>query len=128
MPKAFPLEFRRDVVAVARRREAPLSRIAKDFGISEACLHHWLKMADVEDGLRPGITKQEADEMRALKKRNHLLEQENEVLRRAAVYLGRMTRCVSSSRNCTTRRFFTRTTSPTPSSARPTATRRREVG
>lgn len=32
MPKAFPLEFRRDVVAAARRREAPLSQIAKDFG------------------------------------------------------------------------------------------------
>jgi transposase len=88
MPKAFPLEFRRDVVAVARKREAPLSRIAKDFGVSEACLHRWLKMAEVEDGRRPGITQAEAAEMRELKKRNRLLEQENEVLRRAAIYLG----------------------------------------
>lgn len=38
MPKAFPEGFRRDVVAVARRREAPMSRVAKDFGISEPCL------------------------------------------------------------------------------------------
>lgn len=30
MPKAFPLEFGRDVVAVARKGEAPLSQIAKD--------------------------------------------------------------------------------------------------
>ena len=45
-------------------------------------------MADVEDGLRPGITQQEAEEMRDLKRRNRLLEQENEVLRRAAIYLG----------------------------------------
>ncbi len=89
MPEAFPLEFRRDVVDVARRREAPMSRIAKDFGISESCLHRWLKLADVEEGLRPGITQAEAEEMRELKKRNRLLEQENEVLRRAAVYLGR---------------------------------------
>jgi len=89
MPEAFPLEFRRDVVAVARRREAPMSQIAKDFGISESCLHRWLKLAHVEDGLRPGITQAEAAEMRELKKRNRLLEQENEVLRRAAVYLGR---------------------------------------
>ena len=88
MPKAFPLEFRRDVVAVARKREAPLSQIAKDFGVSEACLHRWLKMAEVEDGLRPGITQAEAAEMRELRKRNKLLEQENEVLRRAAIYLG----------------------------------------
>ena len=89
MPKAFPLEFRRDVIAVARRREAPMSQIAKDFGVSESCLHRWLKIADVEEGLRPGITQAEAEEMRELKKRNRLLEQENEVLRRAAIYLGR---------------------------------------
>ena len=88
MPKAFPLEFRRDVVAVARKREAPLSQIAKDFGVSEGCLHRWLKLEDIEDGLRPGITQAEAAEMRELRKRNRLLEQENEVLRRAAIYLG----------------------------------------
>jgi transposase len=45
---------RRDVVAVARKSEAPLVQIAKDFGISDACLHNWLKRADVEDGLTPG--------------------------------------------------------------------------
>ena len=88
MPKAFPAEFRRDVVAVARRKEAPMSQIARDFGISESCLHRWVKAADVEDGVRPGITQAEAAEMRELKKRNRLLEQENEVLRRAAIYLG----------------------------------------
>ena len=43
MPKPFPAEFRRDVVAVARKHEAPISQIAKDFGISEATLHNWLK-------------------------------------------------------------------------------------
>lgn len=43
MPKAFPAEFRADVIAVARKGEAPLRQIAKDFGISEACLHRWLR-------------------------------------------------------------------------------------
>ena len=47
MPKAFPIEFRNDVVAVARKGEAPVSQIAKDFGISESCLHRWLQQADV---------------------------------------------------------------------------------
>ena len=87
MPKPFPEEFRRDVVAVARKREAPLFQIAKDFGVSEATLHNWLKKADIEDGNRPGATKEESAELRELKKRNRLLEQENEVLRRAAAYL-----------------------------------------
>jgi transposase-like protein len=51
VPKAFPAEFRADVIAVARKGEAPLRQIAKDFGISEACLHRWLKIADREDGV-----------------------------------------------------------------------------
>lgn len=89
MPKAFPVEFRRDVVAVARRRQAPLSQIAKDFGISEACVHRWLKLEEIEDGVRPGLTRAELAEVRELRKRNRLLEQENEILRRAAIYLGR---------------------------------------
>ena len=56
MPKPFPAEFRADVIAVARKGEAPLRQIAKDFGISEACLHRWLKIADREDGVdRPGF-------------------------------------------------------------------------
>ena len=91
MPKAFPLEFRRDVVAVARRREAPLSRIAKDFGISESCLHRWLELADVEDGVRSGVTQSESAELKELRRRNRLLEQENEILRRAAAFFARET-------------------------------------
>ena len=89
MPKAFPLEFRRDVVAVARKGEAPLSQIAKDFGISESCLHRWLKLADVDDGIKPGVTASESAELRELRKRNKTLEQENEILRRAAAYFAR---------------------------------------
>lgn len=87
MPKPFPKEFRDDVVAVARTGHAPISQIAKDFGVSEATLHNWLKKAEVEDGLRPGLTDAERRELREVKKRNRLLEQENEVLRRAAAYL-----------------------------------------
>jgi hypothetical protein len=37
--EGVPIEFCRDVVAVARKGEAALSQIAKDFGISESCLH-----------------------------------------------------------------------------------------
>ena len=87
MPRAHPREFRDDVVAVARKGEAPIAEIAKDFGISESCLRNWLHIADVEDGRRPGTTAVESAEIRELKRRNRLLEQENEILRRAAAYL-----------------------------------------
>jgi len=89
VPKAYPAEFRRDVVAVARKGQAPLTQIAKDFGISESCLANWLKKADIEDGNRSGVTRAESEELRELRKRNKLLEQENEVLRRAAAFFAR---------------------------------------
>ena len=45
MPKPLPREFRDDVMAVARKGEAPISEIAKDFGISESYLPNWLAKA-----------------------------------------------------------------------------------
>lgn len=87
VPRPHPKEFRDDVVAVARRGDAPIKQIAHDFGISESCLRNWLQAADVEDGNRPGATASESAELRDLRRRNRLLEQEVEVLRRATAYL-----------------------------------------
>ena len=89
MPRPYPREFREDVVRVARKRGpgVRIKDIAADFGISESCLHRWLALDDVELGKRPGVTASESAELRELRKRNKLLEQENEVLRRAAAYL-----------------------------------------
>lgn len=91
MPKAFPLEFRRDVVAVARKGGSSIAVVAKDFGISESCLQRWLTLADIEEGVRPGVTKAESVELRELRKRNRTLEMENEILRRAAAFFARET-------------------------------------
>ena len=89
MPKPYPKEFRDDVVAVARNRpkDTTLMQIAFDFGISNSCLANWLAVADADEGLRAGPTSEEISELRAARRRIRLLEQENEVLRRAAAYL-----------------------------------------
>ncbi len=89
MPKPYPREFRDDVVRVARSREPGLTlkQIAADFGISESCLTNWLLAADRQEGVRSGPGGDEMVELRVAKKRIRLLEQENEVLRRAAAYL-----------------------------------------
>jgi transposase len=91
VPKAYPEQFRRDVVAMARKREIPMSQIAEHFGISESCLHRWVKTADVEEGVREGVTAAERDELRQLRKKTKQLEQENYILRRAAAYLSQST-------------------------------------
>lgn len=94
MPVPYPEEFRDDVVRVARNREKgiTLAQIAKDFGVHEMTLSKWLRQAAVEDGKKPGVTRSESAENRELKKRIRLLEQENEVLRRAAAYLSQANR------------------------------------
>ena len=89
VPKPYPREFRDDVVAVAQRRESgvTIKQVADDFGISETCLQNWLRQAEVEAGRKPGMSSSDSAELRELRRRNRLLEQENEVLRRAAAYL-----------------------------------------
>ncbi|WP_412746017.1 IS3 family transposase [Krasilnikovia sp. MM14-A1004] len=89
MPKPYPQEFRDDVVRVARERDpgVTVEQIAKDFGVHPMTLFKWLRQADVDAGAKPGVTRSESAELRELRRRNKLLEQENEVLRRAAAYL-----------------------------------------
>lgn len=80
VPRAFPAEFRTDVIAVTRKGEARLRQIAEDFGICEACSHRWLKIADSEEGVdRSGATTPVGEvsaELREARKRIKLLEQE----------------------------------------------------
>ena len=78
--------FRDDVVAVARRRDSrvTIKQIAVDFGVSEASLQNWLGEGGVEVGSGLGVKIVEPADLREARKPIRLLEQENEVLRRAA--------------------------------------------
>lgn len=93
MPRPYPREFRDDVVRVARNREdgVTIEQIASDCGIHPMTLTKWMRQADIDDGAKPGASRAESAELRHLRRRNRLLEQENEVLRRAAAYLSQAT-------------------------------------
>ncbi len=89
MPKPCPEEFRRDVVRVARNRGpgVTVEQVAADFGVHPMTLWKWMRRADIDDGAKTGTTSQENAELREARRRIKLLEQANEVLRRAAAYL-----------------------------------------
>ncbi|MFQ6332178.1 IS3 family transposase [Nocardia sp. CWNU-33] len=89
MPKPYPREFRDDVVRVARNRDdgVTLEQIAADFGVHPMTLSKWMRQSDVDEGTKPGTSTSESAELRAARRRIKLLEQENEVLKRAAAYL-----------------------------------------
>lgn len=87
MAKPYPQEFRDDVVRVARQRDpgVTLEQIASDFGIHPMTLSAWLRKAVEAD--EPAGGSLPSDDLAAANRRIKLLEQENEVLRRAAAYL-----------------------------------------
>ncbi len=86
MPKKFPEEFKRDVVRVARRGDLSQAEVAADFDISPESVRRWVRQADVDDGVVDGQTSSEQNELVQLRRKARRLEQENEILRRAAAY------------------------------------------
>jgi hypothetical protein len=96
MPKPFPEGFRRDVIAVAHLNRDSLAKVTRDFGISEATVHNGFRKADIEDGVRPGVTKAESVQMREAKKRIRTSGQEKEILRRATDYFANCTGLTSA--------------------------------
>ena len=82
MPKKYPVEFKQDVVAVARRGELSLGEVASDFGIAEETVRRWMRQADIDEGVKEGLTSSEQSEMVSLRRKMRRLEMENEILRR----------------------------------------------
>jgi transposase len=90
MPAPHPPEFRQRAVRLAREGTTPVAKIAKDLGISDSCLRNWMAQAEAdENGSGPRLASAEKKELAELRRRNRLLEQENEILRRAAAYFAR---------------------------------------
>lgn len=89
MPKRFPAEFKRDVVTVARRGDLTFAEVAADFDISVESVRRWVRQAEIDDGVRDGLTSAEQAEVVQLRRANRRLEMENEILRRAAAYFAK---------------------------------------
>jgi transposase len=90
MPRPYPREFREGAVELARRGERPIAEIARELGIAESCLRNWLKHDQLDRRERDdGLTSAEREELRELRRRVRRLEQEKEILRRAAAFFAR---------------------------------------
>jgi transposase len=64
-----------------------IEQIAADFGIRPMTLSKGMRQADVDEGTKAGASTTDSAELCDARRRIKLLEQENEVLRRAAAYL-----------------------------------------
>lgn len=89
MPKKFPKEFKDDVARVARRGDMTIAEVAADFDVSIESVRRWKRQAEIDDGIKDGLTTAEQSEVVQLRRDKRRLEQEVEVLRRATAYFAK---------------------------------------
>lgn len=85
----YPPEFKVEAVKLARSSQKPLSELARDLGVSAETLRNWTKQQQIDAGQRDGITTDEREELRRLRRENKILKEEREVLRKATAFFAR---------------------------------------
>ena len=88
MPKTppYPEEFRREAVRLLRRGDRTVPELARDLGCSQQSLRNWSAQFDVDEGRRDGLTSDERDELKRLRREVRTLTEEREILRKAAAF------------------------------------------
>lgn len=87
----YPSEFREEAVRLVRSSGRPVKEIAADLDVSEQTLRNWVFAAQVDAGEREGFTTDEREELRVLRRKVRVLEQEREILKKAAAWFAKET-------------------------------------
>lgn len=84
-------EFRAEAVRLVRSSGLTQSQVSRDLGVSTFTLRNWLRQTEIDAGEREGLTTDEREELRRLRKENRVLREEREILKKAAAFFARET-------------------------------------
>jgi len=86
---AYPPEFKAEAVRLAQSGEKSIATIAHDLGVANQTLRSWVQRAETDAGTRDGLTTNEREELRSLRRENRVLKQERDILKKAAAFFAR---------------------------------------
>ena len=86
----YPPEFRRQAIELVRSGVS-IRQVAEELGVSQQTLRNWVRQGDIDAGRAEGLTSEEREELRRLRRENRRLTQEREILKAAAAFFARET-------------------------------------
>jgi transposase len=69
----YPPEFRRQAIELVRSG-VPIRQVAEELGVSQQTLRNWVRQGDIDAGRVEGLTSDEREELRRLRRENRRLD------------------------------------------------------